>query len=231
MRQQRHLRLDAEAAHGFCRQNGDLRQLLRAGIVVDVGVGNKGVAAGQQQRVHRPRRMYPFTVAEDLLHHAKVFMILANGAADQRIRLAAMNHDRADHRGVADHRTLGLLLGNAPALHDVVVLVPVLFKTRIRFVVNDLKINARLNLQPQLLNTHLDYARAANQDRFGKPEAHQLLGGVQHTRLFPFCQHHAFGIGTGLGEDRLHKQVRFVDKLGQLIDVGVKIFNRPRRHA
>ena len=93
-------------------------------------------------------------------------MIVADGAADQRIRLAAMHHDRADHRRVADHRFLRLLLGDPPALHDRVVFAPVLFEARIGFVVNDLEVDARLNLQAQLLDTHFNHARTTNQDRF-----------------------------------------------------------------
>jgi hypothetical protein len=47
-----------------------------------------------------------------------MLVVITDGAADQRIRLTAMNHDRADHRGVADHRPLRLLLGDPAALHD-----------------------------------------------------------------------------------------------------------------
>ncbi|SAH75863.1 Uncharacterised protein [Enterobacter hormaechei] len=54
---------------------------------------------------------------------------------------------------------------------------------------------------------------------------------MQHARLFPFRQHHALRVSARLGEDRLHKQVGFVDELGEFIDVGIEIFNRPRRHA
>ena len=54
---------------------------------------------------------------------------------------------------------------------------------------------------------------------------------MQHARLFPFRQHHALRVGARLREDRLHEQVGFIDKLGELIDVSVEVFNRTRRHA
>ncbi|MNP57757.1 hypothetical protein D3C76_1526130 [compost metagenome] len=76
-----------------------------------------------------------------------------------------MHHDRADHRGVTDHCFLRLLLGYPTAFHDRVVLAPVLFEAWIGFVVHDFKIDARLDLQAQLLDAHLDHARATNQDR------------------------------------------------------------------
>ena len=166
VRQQRHLRLDTKAAHGLCGHHGDLRQLVRGRIVVNVGVSDKGVPARQQQGVHRPGGMDAVAIAEDLLHHAKVLVVIADGAADQRIRLAAMHHDRADHRGVADDGFLRLLLGDPTALHDRVVFAPVLFEARIGFVVDDLEVDARLNLQAQLLDTHFNHARTTNQDWF-----------------------------------------------------------------
>ena len=169
MRQQRHLRLNTKATHGLGGHHGDLRQFVRGWIVVHVGIGNKGVAARQQQRVHRPGGVHAVAIAEDLLHHAKVLVVIADGAADQRIRFAAMDHDRADDRSIADHRPLRLLLGDPATLHDRIVFVPVLFEARIGFVIDDLKVDARLNLQAQLLNTHLDHARTTNQDRFRQP--------------------------------------------------------------
>ncbi len=175
--------------------------------------------------------MHTFAIAEDLLHHAEMLMIVTNGATDQRVGFATVNHDRADHRSIADHCPLGLLLGDPPTFHDGVILVPVLLEARIGFIVDDLKVHARFNLQAQLLDTHLNHARTTNQDRFGQPQAHQLLSGVQDTRLLPFGQHHAFRICTRLGENRLHEQVGFVDELGQLIDIGVEVGDRARRHA
>ncbi len=169
MRQQRHLRFDTKATHGFGRHHGDFRQLVRGWIVVDVGIGDKGVTAWQQQRVHRPGRVHTVAIAEDLLHHAEMLVVITDGAADQRIRLAAMNHDCANHRGVADHRPLRLLLSDPATLHDRVVFAPVLFKARVGFVIHDLKIDARFDLQAQFLDTHFNNARAANQDRLRQP--------------------------------------------------------------
>ncbi len=85
-----------------------------------------------------------------------------------------MNHDGANHRGVANHRPLRLLSGNAAALHQLVVLAPVLFKPRVGFIIDDLKVNAGLDLQAQLLDAHFNHARAAHQNRFGQSQRHQL---------------------------------------------------------
>ena len=231
MRQQRHPRLNTEATHAFRRHQGDLRQLFRRRIVIDIGIGDKGVAARQQQRIHRPGGADAVAIAKQRLHHAVVIVVLANSPADHRIRFTAMNHDGANHRGVANHRPLRLLLGNAAALHQLVVLAPVLFKPRVGFIIDDLKVNAGLDLQAQLLDAHFNHARAPHQNRFGQSQRHQLLGGVQHPGLLPFRQHHALRLFARLREDRLHKQVGFIDELAQLLDIGVKIGDRARRHT
>ena len=48
---------------------------------------------------------------------------------------------------------------------------------------------------------------------------------MQHARLFPFRQHHALRVSARLGEDRLHKQVGFVDELGEFIDMPVRTYS------
>ena len=54
---------------------------------------------------------------------------------------------------------------------------------------------------------------------------------MQNARLFPFWQNNALRRFASLGENRLHKQVGFVNELSQLVDVDVEISNRTRRHA
>ena len=48
---------------------------------------------------------------------------------------------------------------------------------------------------------------------------------MQHAVIFAFRQHDTFWLFTCLGENRFHEQVRFVDELAQLLDVGIKIGN------
>ena len=169
MRQQRHLRFNTKATHSLCRHHSDFRQLLRRRIVVDVSIGDKSVTTWQQQGVHRPSSMHAVTMTKHLFHHAEVLMVVANRTADHRIRFAALYHDCADHRGVGNHRTLRLLLGNPTTLHNLVVLAPVLFKARIGLIVDDFKIDARFDLQTQFLDTHFNNARTTDQDWFCQP--------------------------------------------------------------
>ncbi|MNC10942.1 hypothetical protein D3C75_586240 [compost metagenome] len=98
-----------------------------------------------------------------------MLVILTNSAANHGIRFTAMNHNCADNRRVADHRTLRLLLCDTTAFHDVVVLVPVLFEAWVGFVVHDFEIAPSLHLQPKFLQAHFDNRRAANQNRFRQP--------------------------------------------------------------
>ena len=72
--------------------------------------------------VHRAGDVRAFTEAKHVLHHVVMLVVAADGAADHRIRFAAMQHDGGDQRRVADHRAARLLLRNAAAFHDLVVL-------------------------------------------------------------------------------------------------------------
>ncbi len=69
---------NTKATYGFCRHHGDFSQLLRRRVIVDVGVGDKGVTAWQQQSVHRSGRMHAFAVTKHLFNYAEVLMIVAN---------------------------------------------------------------------------------------------------------------------------------------------------------
>ncbi len=90
--------------------------------------------------------MHAVTVAKDGFHDAEMLMVVADGAADHRIRFPTLHHDRANGRMVADHRTLRLFLSYPATLHDLVILAPVLFEARIGFIIHDLEINARFDL-------------------------------------------------------------------------------------
>ncbi|MNH09721.1 hypothetical protein D3C79_691820 [compost metagenome] len=54
---------------------------------------------------------------------------------------------------------------------------------------------------------------------------------MQYALFFTLGHYHAFHFFLRLGEDRLHEQVGFVDELGQLLHVGIKVFDRAHRHA
>ncbi|MND99430.1 hypothetical protein D3C80_918150 [compost metagenome] len=231
MGQQRDLRLNAETTHGFRRHQGDFRQLLRRRIVIDIGVSDKGVAAWQQQRIHRPGDMGALTEAKYFFNHVVMLVIAADGAADHRIRLAAMQHDGGNQRRVADHRTARLFLRNAAAFHDLVVLAPVFIETRIGLVVHHFKVFTRRQLQTEFFQPHFDHARAPHQNRIGQALRHQLLSGVQYPFFFAFRHHHPLHFLLRLGKDRFHEQVGFVNEFRQLFDIGIKVFDRPRRHA
>ncbi len=160
-----------------------------------------------------------------------MFMIIAHRTADHCIGFPTLNHDRADHCRVTDQRPLRLFLSDTATLHDLEVFGPVLFKARIGFVIDDLKINARFDLQAQFLNAHFDHVRTTDKDRFRQSQRYQFLSGMQNARLFPFRQNNALRRFASLGENRLHKQVGFVNELSQLVDVDVEISNRTSRHA
>ncbi|MNI47487.1 hypothetical protein D3C73_1020100 [compost metagenome] len=231
MRQQRHLGFNPETAHGFRRHQGDFCQLLRRRIVIDIGVGNKGVAAWQQQRIHRPGNVCPFAETKHFLDHVVMLVIAADGAADHRICLAAMQHDGSDQRWVTNYRTTRLFLRYATTLHDLVILAPVFVKAWVGLVVHHFKVFTRRQLQAEFLQPHFNHARTTDQDWIGQPLRHQFLSRMQYPFLFPFRHHHALHFFLRLGEDRLHEQVGFVDELGQFFDVGIKVFDRTCRHA
>ena len=63
-----------------------------------------------------------FRGREDLVHIVQVPEVLTEGAADQAVGLVAMDHHRADRRGVGAHDYLGEIRGDAAQEHEDAIL-------------------------------------------------------------------------------------------------------------
>ena len=196
-----------------------------------IGIGDKSVTGRQTERIHCPRRVHAFVETKHIFHNPVVIVIIADHPADHTVRLTTVHHDGTDTGRVGDNGTAGLFLSHALALHQLIIFLPVFSKTRVTFIVNDFKILIRHNLQSQLFDSHFNHIRAANQDRIRQPHADQFLCRMQHARLFPFGQHNTFAIFACHGENRLHKQGGFVDKLIEVFQIDTEVLNRARRHT
>ena len=87
------------------------------------------------------RRLGP---REDLAHVVEVPEILAEGAADQAVGLAAMDHHRADRRRVGAHDRARQVGGDAAPLHDRVIGSPVVAVARVVLGVHELEVTPDL---------------------------------------------------------------------------------------
>ena len=103
--------------------------------------------------------------AEHLAHVVQVPEILAEGAADQAVGLAAVHHDRGDRGGVRAHDRAGEVGRDAAPLHDLVIGVPVLAVARVVLGVHEVEVPPEPDRQPVALAARLDHLGAADQDR------------------------------------------------------------------
>ncbi len=101
MRQQRHLRRDAEAADLVGGEQRDLGDLLGRRIDVDVGVRDEHRPVRQHHRVHRRADLVAAAQADHLLDVAEVQRVRAERAAEHAVGLAHVDHHRADQREAA----------------------------------------------------------------------------------------------------------------------------------
>ena len=94
------------------------------------------------------------------------------------IGMAKLQHERADEGGVGQHAAFGQIGGDAVALLQAVVFLPVFLVARVVFVVHDFEIAAGSDGEPHFLDALCDYGGTADEDRCGQFGRHNLLGGV-----------------------------------------------------
>ncbi len=108
VRQEGHLRRHAEALHLLGRHQGDLGQLLGAGLLVDVGVGDeqrgaRAASARSSRRKAWRRALRPMMLCDVL----EVGVVAADQAAHHGVGVAELDQQRGDHGVGAAHRRLG----------------------------------------------------------------------------------------------------------------------------
>ena len=232
VREQRRLRDQAEALHLLGRHHGDLGQLLRRGVVVDVRVHQHHLPPGQDQPVHAGIGLGAFAQANHLVDVMQVQGRGAPGATQHPIHLAGLEQHGADERQAAPHFNLGELLGHAFAGGQGVVALPVAAKPVVVFGVDDVVVTPSRQAQAELLDALRNDLGPADQRGPRQAFVDHDLHGPQHPLLFALGIRHAL-VQRALGqvEDRPHRGARGVNKSLQLLAVGLHVLDRPRSHA
>ena len=231
MRQQRHARRDAEAAHLFGRQQRDLGHLLGRRVGIHVRVADEQLAPGQQQHLHRGEGLRAGPQADHVAHVAQVVGVAAEGAAQHRVGLALAHQHRAEQGAAAAHLGARQRARDAAAPRELVVgLARVAVHRRVELV-DAFAVAVQRQPQAVLRNALGDDLRPADQQRPGDAFVDHHLRRAQHALVFAFGVDDALGRTLGGSEHRLHRATRLVDELAQALAIGLQVGDRPRRDA
>src|SRR5690606_21548550 len=99
--------------------------------------------------------------AEDLPDVLELARIAADQAAEHGVGLAAADHQGGDHHVARAHHRLGGGRGDALALHDLVIELPVVVEARVIVDVGDFDVLADAQAQAEALDATLNHRRAA----------------------------------------------------------------------
>ena len=230
LRTQRHFRHHPEAADVARGPDHGLHDLVRGGFGMHMGVGNEQRAVFQDHQAERGNGMVPVP-RQNLAHIVQVPQILAEGAADQTVGFAPVDHDGGNGRGIGAHHGAGNV-GRHPAPgHQFVVGAPVIAVAGIVFRVHQLKIAVWPDRQAGALAAHGHHIRAADQDRHIGGVLDQRKGGAQHALILAFLKDDAPRRRGRSLEDRAHDHGRAEDRAVQLLAVSLQIGQGARRHA
>jgi hypothetical protein len=201
--------------------------LLGAGLGVDMGVGDEERPVLEDHQAERADGM-KLRRAKELPDVVQVPEVLAERAADHRIRLVPIDHDGADGGGVGAHDGAREIGGDAAPLHHRMIGAPVIAVARVVFGVHQFEIDRGPDRQARAFGAPLDHLGPADQDRgFGGLLEHRL-GRAQDALILPFREDDAARRGGGGLEDRAHDQGGAEDRLVQLRLVGLDVLERPR---
>ena len=191
VRQQSHFGLQSKTTHLFRRHDGDLAQLLRRGVVVNMRVDQEHLAIRQQQTIHTCIGANAIAVANDLVDVIQMHIGRAPRATNQSVDFAFVQHHGADQRQTTTHIDLGQLLCHAFARHHVPIRLPKVAIAVVLLHVDHLVVFAFLQSQAKLLNALRNDGGASNQSRFGQVFVDHDLHRAQNALFFPLCKANA----------------------------------------
>ena len=107
-------RNDPEPFHFVGGHDGGFRDLFGRGFRRDMGVRQKNRSLGHDEHAQRAHFLNAATNADHVDHMVQVQIILPLGAANHRVGLATMEHDRADNRIIGPHHRFFAMSGETP---------------------------------------------------------------------------------------------------------------------
>src|SRR5690606_17801669 len=133
-------------------------------------------------------------------HAAQVTQLLVEApddAADHRVRLATLDHQRRDQARTRTDQALGRVDGHAAALGQRVVLLPVVVEARVVVDVGQLEIHALAHAQAEAFDPLFDHVRTANQNWRGQALVDHRLYGAQDDFFLALGVDHALAVAAG----------------------------------
>ena len=103
MREQGDLRFDAEQAQANRTLQGRLGDLLGGRVELHVGIEEEEDAIVVEHAGHRRGRVHAGIERQDVEDVAQLLVVAPDQAGQHRVGLAAVDHQRGDHRGARAH--------------------------------------------------------------------------------------------------------------------------------
>ncbi len=132
---------------------------------------------------------YTWTPGRRPMHPVDILQVSRRGrdhAAYQSVRLALAQQHGADERRAPAHLQLGILLGDAVAAREPVVLLPILPVARILLGIDDRHVLADSEPQPVACDGTLDHGGTPDEDGRRQPLVDHDLRRAQHALVLAF---------------------------------------------
>ncbi len=224
---QRHLGGDAEAADDGGGGEGGLGDVLDAGIVAHVGIGQEHHPLVEHQRVQRGRLAHPLPHSEDAGDVLEMALEHADGAGDQGVGLAAGDHDGTDHGPAGADDLARHLRGHPAPPHAFEIEGDVVVVAGVAVRVAELEIDPRPQGQAVAFDPHPHDVGTADQDRSGEPLLDHHLHRPQDALLLAVGVDHPLRSTPRPLEQRLHQEAGLENPLAQPVAVLLEIGDRP----
>src|SRR5690625_277427 len=184
----------------------------------------------EQQDIHGAIGMQAGLFTQYLIDITQMIAVGAYRTANQSVRIAQKDHHGSDKGKAAAHLYARHHLGHTATAHQLPISKPIAIETLIMLGVCDLDIHSQTQTQTISLYALLDHTGSTYQNGFGQflidhhlyrtQNPFILTFGKDNTRLAPI-------LNQPLGKliDGTHKGARAVNKLPQLIDIGIEILD------
>ncbi len=224
--QQSHLGLDIEPLEMVARLQRNADDFVGGRIEVHIGVGEEECAPRHDQQRKRRHVGDPVLQPDDRANVTHMLDETSLQAADQRIRLAALDGQRPDHRRIGAHHLAGRIRCHSVAADQRMEQAHIVAITRIVLGIDDLEVNARAQVQPEPLDTRFDDGGAPDQDRVRNPLLQYHLGGPQHAFVFAVGKGNALVLPLRPVDDRLHHEARTEHEAIEAVAISVPVLDR-----